>query len=324
MYSFSELKEIINDYIKQNQFNKEPIDLYKPINYILSLGGKRLRPAMVLAAYNLYFDDISKYLKPAIGLEIFHNFTLLHDDIMDNADIRRNRQTVHKKWSSNTAILSGDAMLILAYDFFNELPPEKFKKVFMEFNRTGLEVCEGQQYDLDFENQENINISQYIEMIKLKTAVLLASSLKIGGILADASEVDLENLYNFGKYLGLTFQLKDDYLDVYGDVDKFGKKIGGDIIENKKTFMLISALSNANNNDYKLLISLIKNNNIGDKEKIEKTINIYNKLDIKKLAINKMHEYQQTALNYLSKINVNEDKKISLYNLADELLNRVY
>lgn len=324
MYSFSELKEIINDYIKQNQFNKEPIDLYKPINYILSLGGKRLRPAMVLAAYNLYFDDISKYLKPAIGLEIFHNFTLLHDDIMDNADIRRNSQTVHKKWSSNTAILSGDAMLILAYDFFNELPPEKFKKVFMEFNRTGLEVCEGQQYDLDFENQENINISQYIEMIKLKTAVLLASSLKIGGILADASEVDLENLYNFGKYLGLTFQLKDDYLDVYGDVDKFGKKIGGDIIENKKTFMLISALSNANNNDYKLLISLIKNNNIGDKEKIEKTINIYNKLDIKKLAINKMHEYQQTALNYLSKINVNEDKKISLYNLADELLNRVY
>jgi len=323
MYSFSQLKNIINDYIKSNEFNKEPIDLYKPINYILSLGGKRLRPAMVLAAYNLYFDDIEKYLKPAIGLEIFHNFTLLHDDIMDNADIRRGNTTVHKKWNENTAILSGDAMLILAYDFFTALPDTKFKKVFLEFNRTGLEVCEGQQYDLDFEKQQNVSIDEYIKMIELKTAVLLASSLKIGGILADAPDDDLQNLYNFGKYLGLTFQLKDDFLDVYGNVENFGKKIGGDIIEGKKTYMLISALNNANADDYQNLTDLLSNKNISDNEKISQVITIYNKLNIKQITIDKMHEYQTIALEYLDKINVDKSKKNILFNLAEQLLNRV-
>jgi geranylgeranyl diphosphate synthase type II len=289
----------------------------------LSLGGKRLRPAMVLAAYNLYFDDIEKYLKPAIGLEIFHNFTLLHDDIMDNADIRRGNTTVHKKWNENTAILSGDAMLILAYDFFTALPDTKFKKVFLEFNRTGLEVCEGQQYDLDFEKQQNVSIDEYIKMIELKTAVLLASSLKIGGILADAPDDDLQNLYNFGKYLGLTFQLKDDFLDVYGNVENFGKKIGGDIIEGKKTYMLISALNNANADDYQNLTDLLSNKNISDNEKISQVITIYNKLNIKQIAIDKMHEYQTIALKYLDKINVDKSKKNILFNLAEQLLNRV-
>ncbi len=323
MYSFSQLKDIINDYIKSHEFNKQPVDLYKPINYILSLGGKRLRPAMVLAAYNLYFDDIEKYLKPAIGLEIFHNFTLLHDDIMDNADIRRNSTTVHKKWNENTAILSGDAMLILAYDFFTALPDAKFKKVFLEFNRTGLEVCEGQQYDLDFEKQENVSIDKYIKMIELKTAVLLASSLKIGGILADAPDDDLHNLYNFGKYLGLTFQLKDDFLDVYGNVENFGKKIGGDILEGKKTYMLISALNKANATDYNKIISLLNNKQIANNDKISQMINFYDKLNIKQIAIDKMHEYQAIALEYIKKINVNESKKDILLNLAEQLLNRV-
>ncbi len=324
MHTFSELKNLINNYIKLHEFNKEPVDLYKPINYILSLGGKRLRPAMVLAAYNLYFDDIDKYLKPAIGLEIFHNFTLIHDDIMDNADIRRNKITVHKKWNKNTAILSGDAMLIIAYDFFTDLEASKFKKVFLEFNRTGLEVCEGQQYDLYFEKIKNVSINEYIKMIELKTAVLLASSLKIGGILADAPEQDLQNLYNFGKYLGLTFQLKDDFLDVYGNVDNFGKKIGGDIIENKKTFMLISALNKANSNDYKTLTNLINNKNINNDEKISKVIDVYNKLNVKQLAVDKMNEYQSEALKYLKKINVDNTKKTILFNLAEQLLNRVY
>ncbi|RLD48714.1 MAG: polyprenyl synthetase family protein, partial [Bacteroidetes bacterium] len=253
----------------------------------------------------------------------FHNFTLLHDDIMDNADIRRNETTVHKKWNENTAILSGDAMLILAYDFFTDLPNEKFKKVFLEFNRTGLEVCEGQQYDLDFEKQKNVSIAEYIKMIELKTAVLLASSLKIGGILANATDADLQNLYNFGKYLGLTFQLKDDFLDVYGNVENFGKKIGGDIRENKKTFLLISALNNANNADYKRLTGLLNDKQITNNKKISQVIKIYDKLNIKQIAIDKMHEYQEIALEYLEKINVEKSKKTILFNLAEQLLNRV-
>ena len=322
MYTFKELLDIINIEVQNNNIKKTPIELYSPVNYILSLGGKRVRPVLVLAAYNLYKDNVQSIVKPALGIEVFHNFTLLHDDLMDNAEIRRGNKTVHKKWDNNTAILSGDAMMILAYDYFLNIESNNFRTIISHFNKTALEVCEGQQLDMNFEKRNNVSVEEYLEMIKLKTSVLLAAALKIGGLLADAPKVDTDNLYEFGKNIGLAFQLQDDYLDVYGDSKTFGKEIGGDITANKKTFLLISALNLATEDTKERLNYLIEKPNISEKDKILEVKEIYTKLGVDKMSIDKMQEYLNIALNHLNLVNVSDDKKIELKNLANKLMTR--
>ena len=241
-----ELMKRIHAYIEQLSYSREPKGLYDPIEYVLALGGKRLRPVLMLLAYNLYREDVESIFSQAAGIETYHNFTLLHDDLMDNADMRRGKPVVHKKWNENTAILSGDAMLILSYQFMmNQCPPEHVQEVMEIFGRTALEVCEGQQWDMEFESRNDVTVGEYIEMIRLKTSVLLAAALKIGAVLGGASSADAQKLYDFGIRMGLAFQLQDDYLDVYGNPAVFGKKIGGDILCNKKTYMLITALEQA-------------------------------------------------------------------------------
>ena len=249
MYTFNEVLSIVNTEIEQINWKRVPTGLYEPIEYILSLGGKRLRPAITLMSYDLYADDIMPAVKPALGLEVFHNFTLLHDDIMDRADMRRGKPTVHKKWNDNTAILSGDVMQIEAYKLIAGTPVEHLKVVLDLFSKTATEICEGQQLDMEFESRTNVTADEYIEMICLKTAVLLAAGAQIGAILGGGSDEDAANLYNFGNAIGLAFQLKDDLLDVYGNESNFGKKIGGDILCNKKTYLLIHALKKAEGND---------------------------------------------------------------------------
>ena len=245
MFTASQLLDKINNHISELQITRTPKGLYEPIEYILSLGGKRIRPVLMLMAYNLYKEDISSIYDPATGIEVYHNHTLLHDDLMDRSDMRRGKPTVHKVWNDNTAILSGDTMLILAFRYIAGCAPEHLKEVVDLFSLTALEICEGQQLDMEFESRSDVAEDEYIEMIRLKTAVLLAASLKIGAILAGASAADAENLYNFGMQIGVAFQLQDDLLDVYGDPEVFGKKIGGDILCNKKTYMLIKALERA-------------------------------------------------------------------------------
>ncbi|MDD7606288.1 MAG: polyprenyl synthetase family protein, partial [Prevotellaceae bacterium] len=236
----------INDYLGHLPYDRHPSSLYEPVRYVLSLGGKRIRPTLMLLAYNLYKDDPESILMPACGLETYHNYTLLHDDLMDNADLRRGQPTVHRKWNANTAILSGDSMLVLAYQRMAQCRRDKLADVLQLFTETALEIGEGQQYDMDFEQRNDVSEAEYIEMIRLKTSVLLACALKIGAILADAPAADCDNLYRFGEQIGLAFQLQDDFLDVYGDPKVFGKAIGGDILCNKKTFMLINAYNRAN------------------------------------------------------------------------------
>ena len=253
MYTSEELLNSVNKYLSQMQYVREPKSLYEPIKYVLSLGGKRIRPILMMLAYNLFKDDPESILPIACAIETYHNYTLLHDDLMDNADLRRGHETVHKKWDANTAILSGDSMLVLAYQRIAQCPPEKLQSIIDLFTETALEIGEGQQYDMDFENRTDVTEEEYLEMIRLKTSVLLACSMKIGAILADASNEDAENIYKFGEKIGLAFQLQDDYLDVYGDTNVFGKAIGGDIISNKKTYMLINACNRANEKQYEEL-----------------------------------------------------------------------
>ncbi|MCF6243025.1 MAG: polyprenyl synthetase family protein [Bacteroidales bacterium] len=283
MYSLNELQSIVEQNIKELSLEQEPKGLYEPIKYILSIGGKRIRPVLVLAAYNLYKDNIEDIIRPALALEVFHNFTLLHDDIMDKADVRRNQATVHKKWSENTAILSGDAMTIKAYQLISETNEKYLAAVLKAFNQTAMEVCEGQQYDMDFETRLDVREEEYIEMIRLKTSVLIAGSLQIGAIMADAPKEDIRHIYDFGVNLGLSFQLQDDYLDSFGDFNTFGKKIGNDILSNKKTFLLINALKNADKETYNQLIDLIKNTEFDPQKKIKSVLAVYKKTNTDKL-----------------------------------------
>ena len=245
-YSAPQLLDKVNAYLNQMPYSRPPKGLYEPIAYELSLGGKRIRPVLMLMAYNLYKEDVDSILSQAAGLETYHNHTLLHDDVMDKADMRRNKPTVHNVWNENTAILSGDAMLILAYRLMADCPKEKLSEVLHIFTETTMEICEGQQWDMEFETRMDVKVDEYVEMIRLKTSVLLAAALKIGACLANAPVEDAEKLYEFGVKMGLAFQLQDDWLDVYGDPKVFGKNIGGDILCNKKTYMLITALEKAN------------------------------------------------------------------------------
>lgn len=296
--------------------------MYAPIAYTLSLGGKRVRPALTLMACNLYTDSLDQAIKPALGIEVFHNFTLLHDDIMDKASIRRGKPTVHVKWGDNTAILSGDVMQIVAGMLISEAPDTVLRPVLDLFNQTAVEICEGQQYDMEFEVREEVKAEEYLEMIRLKTAVLLGCALKTGALIGGADDEDASHLYAFGENIGLAFQLMDDVLDVYGDEKTFGKKIGGDIISNKKTYLLIHALKQAQGANLTELMDLLNGSAATVEEKIAGVTQIYNQLQVRDIAEKAMEDFYLKARNHLSAVKVESSKKQALVNLAQQLMNR--
>ena len=313
---------LIQNYIDSLPYNRKPESLYEPVKYVLSLGGKRIRPMLMLMSYALYRDDVERILPQAIGLETYHNYTLLHDDLMDNADVRRGMPTVHRKWDANTAILSGDSMLVLAYQRMQECPVEKLPAVLDVFTTTALEIGEGQQYDMEFETRDDVREDEYIEMIRLKTSVLLACAMKIGALMADAPQEDIDNLYRFGEQMGLAFQLQDDYLDVYGDPKVFGKAIGGDIVSNKKTYMLINAINRAQGEDIETLMRWIDAKEFDRSEKVKAVTAVYDRLGIGDLAKAKMEEYYAEALAALDRVAVEESRKSLLRDYAAKMMKR--
>jgi len=327
MYSVKELQNLINTEIENRSDDLKkinPVNLYAPVNYSLEIGGKRLRPVLLLLGYNLFSDEIKNALPAAIALEVFHNFTLLHDDIMDKADVRRNKPTVHKKFDENSAILSGDAMAFLSYKFLLEKRSEKLVDVIELFSKTAIEVCEGQQFDMDFETRLTVSEDEYLEMIRLKTAVLLACSLKSGALLANASNKIANQLYNFGINLGLAFQLQDDLLDSFGNRETFGKRIGGDIVANKKTYLFIQALSTASDKQRLELMHWIDKKDFVEEEKIAAVKNIYNQLNIKKLAQSKIDYYFQKASLIIQELAIDKNKTQSITVLSNQMLKRNY
>ena len=324
MYTSEELLSKVNQFLADLPYDRRPSSLYAPIRYVLSMGGKRIRPVLMLLAYQLYKDDPESILMQAVALETYHNYTLLHDDLMDNADLRRGHETVHKKWNANQAILSGDSMLVLAYERMAQCPKEKLANVLAVFTETALEIGEGQQYDIDFEHRTDVGEEEYIEMIRLKTSVLLACALKIGGILADAPADDLENLYKFGEQMGLAFQLQDDYLDVYGDSKVFGKAIGGDITSNKKTYMLINAFNKANDAQREELMRWVTAKEFDRQEKVTAVTNLYNEIGIDRLAQKKISYYFDESKKYLNALQVPEERKAELRAYAEKMMVRKY
>lgn len=322
MHTITELIQKIDTAVEDIQYNTEPKKLYDPIRYILSIGGKRIRPLLMLMGYNLYRDDVDPIINNALALETYHNFTLLHDDLMDKSDMRRGNPTVHKKWNDNTAILSGDTMLIMAYELFNK--GMKNDAAWTAFIEATLGVCEGQQYDIDFETRNDVTEAEYMEMIRMKTSLLLGYALKIGAMLGGGDQEDVENLYKFGEKMGLAYQLQDDLLDVYGDPTKFQKKLGGDIVDNKKTFMLINAYQRANQEQKAELDRWMNTQEFDSAEKIEAVTHIYNILGIDKLAQQKIEELFALSLQSLDKVKVDEAKKAELRAFANRLLGRKY
>ena len=323
IYSPVDLEIKINAAINELlDYNKQPLSLFEPIEYILSIGGKRLRPILTYMATNLFTEDIDISTFPALGIEIFHNFSLLHDDLMDNATMRRGQPTVHTKWNDNTAVLSGDAMLIDAYNYITKVPKGVLPSILENFTSTAMQVCEGQQYDMDFEKRLDVNESEYIEMIRLKTAVLVATSLKIGAILGNASEADANRLYEFGINIGLAFQLKDDLLDVYGNQIDFGKKIGGDIISNKKTFLLIKALEISTSSVNAIIQQWITAECFDSDAKINAVKEIYDDLNLETITNKLIQNYYLAALSNLSQVNVSDDRKKELLTYTSNLMNR--
>lgn len=322
MLSANQISEKINRYLKDLTYSRNPKGLYDPIEYVLSLGGKRIRPTLMIMAYELFKENTDSILDQAAGVEIYHNFTLLHDDLMDCADKRRSNPTVHIKWNSNTAILSGDAMTVLAYQYLSNCKDQYLSKVLKIFNRTAMEICEGQELDMEFEQRNDVAEAEYIEMIRLKTAVLLAASLKIGAVLAGASDEDAEQLYQFGIQIGLAFQLQDDYLDVYGNAENFGKNIGGDILCNKKTYLLIKALSIANDTQQKELGRWLSKKEFDPKEKITTVTNIYTQLNISSYCNKIIEDYYTEGLRCLERVSVDKERKQALKNYSQKLMHR--
>lgn len=317
------LMEDIESYLQQYTYGDKPLELYQPISYIMSLGGKRIRPLLTLLAYSLYKDDYKKILTPAAAIEVFHNFTLMHDDIMDQAPLRRGKKTVHEKWNANTAILSGDVMLVKAYDMLLDIESSILPTILRRFNKTAAEVCEGQQLDMNFEKVEDVSEQDYIEMIKLKTAVLLGFSLECGALLAGASDHDAQCLYNFGVNVGIGFQLKDDLLDVYADKAKFGKQVGGDIMSNKKTFLLIKAKELAAGSAKEKLQELLQMSATDNEIKVKEVTSIYDQLNIKQLTEEKMSFYFNKGFKELSSLKVTNSHALQqLAQLTEDLINR--
>jgi len=315
---------LVNSAIDGLDFDKKPTRLYEPIRYILSMGGKRIRPVLCLTACELFGGDIQKAIPAALSLELFHNFTLLHDDIMDKAEKRRNMDCVHIKWNENVAILSGDAMQIMAFDCLKTLPESVMRECIGLFNKTAVEVCEGQQFDMDFEQQSDVTEAEYMEMIRLKTGVLLAASLKLGAIIAKASPEEASLMYDFGIHVGLAFQLQDDLLDVYGDTTKFGKKIGGDITTNKKTFLLIQALRKADMKTRRELERWLNMTGFRSEEKIAAVTAIYDRTQVRDICQQEMELHYNKALDCIGAISVSQDRKEPLLKLAASLMNRTY
>ena len=322
MIASEEILRIVNEGLEALPYDRRPVSLYEPIRYVLSLGGKRIRPVLMLLGYNLYKDHPEDILMPALGLETYHNYTLLHDDLMDNADLRRGHQTVHKKWDANTAILSGDSMLVLAYQRIAQCDAAYLPQVLDLFTETALEIGEGQQYDMDFENRNDVTEDEYIEMIRLKTSVLLACALKIGAILGGASKGDADLLYQFGEEIGLAFQLQDDLLDVYGDPKVFGKAIGGDITSNKKTYMLINAVNRANAEQRAELMRWIDAKTFDRQEKVAAVTRLYDEIGIRQLCEEKINFYFEQARQTLCEVNIPDNRKQHLRAYMDELLHR--
>jgi geranylgeranyl diphosphate synthase type II len=324
MRELQDLQLLIDDAVTKLKYPVYPAELYEPINYILSMGGKRMRPALLLMACDLFGGDVEKALPPALAIEVFHNFTLMHDDIMDNAPLRRGKVTVHEKWNQNAAILSGDVMLIEGYKLMMQVEDRLLRVILDIFNDTAVGVCEGQQLDMDFENRNDVKIDEYIYMIRLKTAVVLGGALKIGSILGGADMKDAELIAEFGENLGLAFQLQDDILDVYGSPEKFGKQVGGDIISNKKTYLLIKSLELADAVQKAELNKWIEAKDFDNHEKIEAVTNIYNAIQVKQHAETTMHTYADKAFEALEKINLPEQNKQYLRDFADSLVVREY
>tara|TARA_B100000900_G_scaffold241339_1_gene205214 strand:- start:1157 stop:2140 length:984 start_codon:yes stop_codon:yes gene_type:complete len=321
--SIAELQDFLKLAIEKTFFQAEPIELYEPISYFLSLGGKRLRPALVLMSADLYGYDIAKALPQAIGIELFHNFTLMHDDIMDDAPLRRGQHTVHVKWDANIGILSGDALFVKAYQSIVNTDSKHLPVLIDLFNQTALEVCEGQQYDMNFETQENVSMPLYLKMIKFKTAVLLACALKSGALIADASAEDQQHLYDFGIYIGLAFQLMDDILDVYGDQIDFGKQVAGDILCNKKTCLYIKAYEKANEQQRKVLDYYFAHQDFDAEEKIAKVKEVYAELEVLDECQLMINEHYTIAMKHLNALSVPEDRKSTLIQFAEMLMVRV-
>ncbi|TWO32227.1 polyprenyl synthetase family protein [Seonamhaeicola sediminis] len=301
---------------------KEPKGLYEPIEYILGLGGKRLRPVLTLMTTDIFGGHYKEALHAALGVEVFHNFTLVHDDIMDDAPLRRGKVTVHEKWDTNTGILSGDAMLIMAYQLFENYPPEIFKALTKLFSKTAIEVCEGQQYDVDFEIRNDVTIPEYLRMIEYKTSVLVATAMKMGTIIAGASEADQNSIYEFGRNLGIAFQLQDDYLDAFGNPENFGKQVGGDIIENKKTYLYLKALEYGSDNERERLIHLFNNETNKTEEKVFVVKELFKSTGASVATKQAVHDYTNKAFSVLETLNISDDRKELLKAFGASLMNR--
>lgn len=315
-------QQIISDYFATTSIEKDPVNLYQPIQYILSLGGKRMRPVLTLMTAEIFDTDCRKALPAAIAVEMFHNFSLVHDDIMDDAPLRRGNQTVHEKWDLNTAILSGDAMLILAYQYFEEYEPEIFRSLAKLFSKTALEVCEGQQWDVDFEQRNNVTESEYLKMIEYKTAVLVAAAMKMGGIVAQTSVENCDLIYDFGLNLGIAFQLQDDYLDAFGDPETFGKQVGGDIMENKKTYLYLKALAQANENERENLLKWFSVRLEDNIDKVAEVKEIFRHSGADIATKDAIEAYTYKAFATLEKMNIDADKKLMLKNFGESLMQR--
>lgn len=322
MYSVAELTEKVTTALEQLPYDRQPQGLYAPIKYVLSLGGKRIRPVLMLMAYNMYREDVDRIMPVALGLEVYHNFTLLHDDLMDRADVRRGKPCVHKVWNDNTAILSGDNMLVMAYQMMSRCPSSALPSVISIFTETALQIDEGQQYDMEFEQRTDVTEREYLEMIRLKTSVLLACALQIGALLGGASEADAQALYAYGEKVGLAFQLQDDYLDVYGDFETFGKAIGGDILCNKKTFMLINALAHAPEHLRAELQGWLAATEYDPAEKIEAVRHIYTQVGVDQMAKEQISFYIAQAEDALHALPIAEERKEILRQWTEQLLGR--
>ncbi|QBN19098.1 polyprenyl synthetase family protein [Flavobacterium nackdongense] len=322
MLPILEYQEQFLHYLAQQNFDKEPRNLYEPVDYILQLGGKRLRPVLTLMTADVFDVDYKLALPAAMAVEVFHNFSLVHDDIMDDAPLRRGNTTVHEKWNVNTGILSGDAMLILAYQYFENYQPKTFRKLAKLFSKTALEVCEGQQYDVDFETRTDVTIPEYLKMIEYKTAVLVAAAMKMGAIIAQTSKENSRLIYDFGLNLGLAFQLQDDYLDAFGDPKTFGKQVGGDIIENKKTYLYLKALEFSKPKEQEQLAQLFSLQLEDSSEKIETVKEIFNRTGAAQATQKAIEDYTLKAFETLEKIDVSQDKKELLKAFGDNLMNR--
>ena len=309
-------------YMESENWVREPKNLYEPIDYILKLSGKRIRPILTLMACDIFSEEYKSSLPAALAIEVFHNFTLVHDDIMDDAPLRRGKETVHEKWNLNTGILSGDAMLIMAYKYFENYKPEIFQSLAKLFSKTALEVCDGQQLDIDFETINNVTIEEYLNMIQLKTSVLVAAALKMGAIIAEASEADSNLLYEYGLNLGIAFQLQDDYLDTFGDPETFGKQVGRDIMENKKTYLYLKALELANEEDQQKLLFYYKQKLTNNSIKIDEVKRILERYDIPFLVQNLIQEYTKISFSSLDKIDTSEENKKKLKSFGSYLMSR--